>query len=256
MGLNELRVPTTIQALIAARLDRLAPGERVVAERASVVGRVFERGAVAELAPELPAPELGDHLVRLVRKEFLRPEGTGFAGEDAFRFRHLLIRDTAYESLPKRERAELHERCAAWLERVLGERAHEYAEIIGFHYEQAASYRKALDRADPHVSSVARRASLQLGIGGERALRRGDVHAATGLLSRAIALAPDDLPELPGMLASLGVALTNAGDFRAAEETLDRAIAGAGAARDERTPAASRCPAPARSHDDDTARLG
>ena len=85
-------------------------------ERGAVEGKVFHRGAVRELAPEPLRAQVEGQLAALVRKELIRPEPTILAGEDAFRFRHLLIRDAAYEALPKEARAELHERFAAWLE--------------------------------------------------------------------------------------------------------------------------------------------
>ena len=82
-------------------------------ERGSVEGELFHRGAVQALAPE----ERGDgRLTALVRRELIRPDRPQFAGEDAFRFRHLLIRDAAYDALPKSVRAELHERFADWLD--------------------------------------------------------------------------------------------------------------------------------------------
>ena len=95
-------------------------------ERGSVEGKVFHRGAVLELAPEPIRSALTAHLMALVRKELVRPDRPAFAGEEAFRFRHLLIRDAAYQAMPKETRAELHERFAAWLERVAGERISEY----------------------------------------------------------------------------------------------------------------------------------
>jgi class 3 adenylate cyclase/tetratricopeptide (TPR) repeat protein len=139
-----ITVPPTIQALLAARLDRLAPRERAVAERASVVGRVFERGAVEELTPEPEREGLAVGLLALVRKELVRPDRVGLAGEEAYRFRHLLIRDAAYQALPKSERADLHERFAAWLERVAGDRLEEYVEIVAYHLDQALTYRREL----------------------------------------------------------------------------------------------------------------
>ncbi len=103
-------VPPTIQALLAARLDQLDPLERIVLERGSVEGRVFHRGAVQALSPD--EAELLGPLTALVRRELLRSDRPQFPGEDAFRFRHLLIRDAAYDGLPKATRAKLHERFA------------------------------------------------------------------------------------------------------------------------------------------------
>ena len=112
-----MTVPPTIQALLAARLDQLPPAERAVLERGSVEGQVFHRGAVAALAPD--DPNVPSRSAR-ARAEGARPARAPatLPGDDAFRFRHLLIRDAAYDALPKAARAELHERFADWLERA------------------------------------------------------------------------------------------------------------------------------------------
>ena len=112
---GQVEVPPTIQALLAARLDQLEAGERVVLERGSVEGPVFHRGAVEALANGEPQ---GARLIALVRKQLVRPDRAQLPGEDAFRFRHLLIRDAAYDALPKSVRADLHRRFAAWLRRT------------------------------------------------------------------------------------------------------------------------------------------
>jgi class 3 adenylate cyclase len=113
-GDGEVSVPPTIQALLAARLDQLEPSERRVLERGSVEGRVFHQSAVQALAPE--ETQVANRLTSLVRKELVRPDKAQLPGEDAYRFRHLLIRDAAYEALPKATRAELHDRFASWLQ--------------------------------------------------------------------------------------------------------------------------------------------
>ena len=97
--LSVVPVPPTIHALLAARLDRLSAEEPAVIQRASVVGKASFRGAVAALSPEPERPAVGGHLLALVRKELVRPDRSSLPGEDAFRFRHLLIRDAAYESI-------------------------------------------------------------------------------------------------------------------------------------------------------------
>ena len=113
-------------------------------ERASVEGKVFHRGAVMELAPEPMRGQVRDRLASLMRMELVRPDQASFAGDEAYRFRHLLIRDAAYQALAKQTRSELHERFAAWLERVASERLAEYEEIIAYHLEQAYRYRTEL----------------------------------------------------------------------------------------------------------------
>jgi class 3 adenylate cyclase len=180
-GDGEISVPPTIQALLAARLDQLDPAERAVLERGSVEGRVFHQSAVQALAGgELPTPRL----VALVRKQLVRPDTPQFAGEEAYRFRHLLIRDAAYESLPKAVRADLHQRFADWLE-DRGADLVELDEILGHHLEQAARYRVELDQPDP---ALAERAAGRLAAAGRRALARGDEHAAVSLLEHSLEL--------------------------------------------------------------------
>jgi class 3 adenylate cyclase len=152
-GKGELAVPPTLQALLAARLDQLEGPERSVLERGAVEGEVFHQGVVQALTPgEL---RLTSRLTALVRKELIRPDPPLFAGEDAFRFRHLLLRDAAYESLPKAERAELHEQCADWLA-AGGERI-ELDELLGYHLEQSYRYRR---RSAHSTSTTARSRSV------------------------------------------------------------------------------------------------
>ena len=134
-GLAAVPVPPTIQALLAARLDRLDPMERAVIERAAVEGKAFHEGAVAELAPESLRPSVATHLAALMRKELIRPDKPDSMGGRSYRFRHLLIRDAAYDSIPKAARAELHELFGRWLEQR-PPTGRGYDEIIGYHLEQ------------------------------------------------------------------------------------------------------------------------
>ena len=125
--LSELPVPSTINALLAARLEGLPSLERAILTAAAVEGAVFHRSAVSELTrPALDALE--DGLLALVRRDLIRPEAPSFAGENAYRFRHALIRDAAYRSVPKNARADLHERFAAWLELTAADRLREFEE--------------------------------------------------------------------------------------------------------------------------------
>ena len=191
--LGDVSVPPTITALLAARLERLPAEERALAERASVVGRVFEQAAVSELSPEAERSGLTVRLLALVRKELLRPDNSGgLGGDDAYRFRHLLIRDAAYASLPKSERAALHERFAAWLERVAGDRGSEYLEIVAHHLEQAYHYRVELGDGGQGVEELGRRATHALVCSGGGALERADAPGAVALLERAMRLGAFD----------------------------------------------------------------
>ena len=181
-------VPPTIQALLAARLDQLDPGERSVLERGSIEGRTFHRGGVSALADE--TDDIDERLRALVRKELIRPDRTRLPLEDAYRFRHQLIRDAAYDALPKAVRADLHQRFARWLERH-GQSFVELEEILGLHLEQAARYLADLGRPD---AVVAAQASTRLAAAGERARWRGDASSARSLLRRALELV--DEPDL------------------------------------------------------------
>ena len=167
-GDSEVTVPGTIQALLAARLDQLEPGERGVLERGSVEGRVFHRGAVQALAPE--ETQVESRLTGLVRKELVRPDKAQLTGEDAYRFRHLLIRDAAYEALPKATRAELHELFADWLAEH-GLELVELDEILGYHLEQAHRYRTELGEEN---GGLGVRAAERLTSAGRRSLMMGD----------------------------------------------------------------------------------
>jgi tetratricopeptide (TPR) repeat protein len=187
---GEVEVPPTLQALLTARLDQLDPPERSVLERGAVEGEVFHHGVVQALTPE--EPRLRAQLTALVRKELIHPDRPVFAGEDAFRFRHLLMRDAAYEALPKAERAELHEQFADWLA-AHGTDLVELDELLGYHLEQAYRYREELGQPDVHAQALAARASERLNVAGRRAIGRQDFGAALALLERAAGLLPDEL---------------------------------------------------------------
>jgi predicted ATPase len=156
---DDVRTPSTVQALLQARLDQLARGERTVIEGGAIEGEIFHRSAVVELAR---SPDVASQLVGLVRKELIHPAAPTLSGDEAFRFRHLLFRDAAYQALPKQTRAELYERFADWLE-VNGRELIELDEVLGYHLEQAARYRRELDRADPELE---RRAGRHLATAG------------------------------------------------------------------------------------------
>jgi class 3 adenylate cyclase/tetratricopeptide (TPR) repeat protein len=186
-GTHEVSVPPTISALLAARLDQLRPPERTVLECGSVEGQSFHRGTVQVMAPE--EPDVAGQLVTLISKDLLRPDRAVLPGEDAFRFRHLLIRDAAYQALAKTDRAELHERFARWLEER-GASLVELDEIAGYHLEQAFRYRCELGPADHKARQLAADAAAHLDLAGRRALDRRDIGAAVNLLERAEALHP------------------------------------------------------------------
>ena len=210
-SLEDVSVPPTISALLSARLDRLSEHERDVLERAAVCGKEFHRGAVVELLPESVRPEADVLLRSLVRRELVGPERSLLPGEEAYRFRHLLIRDAAYDAIPKHERADLHEAFATWLERVAGDRVVEQEEILGYHLEQAYRLRAELGSVDERDRAIARRASERLGSAGKRSYERGDTGAAVSLLTRAYDLTPPDVVDRVRLGLDLGRGLVWAG---------------------------------------------
>ena len=213
---GEVVVPPTIHALLQARLDRLRADERAVIERGAVEGKIFHRGTVQELAPEQIRTDVDTHLLTLVRKELIRPDQATLPGDDAFRFRHLLIRDAAYESLPKETRADLHERFANWLDTHA--ELVEQDEIVGYHFEQAARYRAELGSPD---SALAERAAERLGAAARAALGRADYNAGRTLAGRAIELVPEGHPLRLKLMPEYVLALAEIGDFDPAYAAVD-----------------------------------
>jgi tetratricopeptide (TPR) repeat protein len=223
---SEVSVPPTLQALLAARLDQLKAAERAVLERGAVEGEVFHRGAVQALGPE--ETQVTRHLAALIRKGLICTVAPQLAGEDGFRFRHILIRDAAYSGLAKATRADLHQRFAAWLKNR-GAVFVELDEILGYHLEQAWHYREELKlTADVELAASARRCLAAAGL---RAYSRQDFDAAAKLLGRAAALVPQSEVDIPLELNVL-FALSWRGDARAVIER-SRAIAERAAAVDD-----------------------
>jgi tetratricopeptide (TPR) repeat protein len=212
-----VQVPATIHALLAARLERLGAEERALLERGAVEGEVFHRLAVTALADERLVGQIDTRLAGLVRRELIRPHPAKLRGDDAYRFRHLLIRDAAYDALPKADRAELHERFANWLENAAAGLP-ELDEIVGWHLEQTVRYRQELgQRVDP---SLRGRAAQCLYRGGQRAGERGDRSAASGLLERALVLLPEDEHLHASIAVELADQLVESGEMNRIEAAL------------------------------------
>ncbi|MFB3739782.1 MAG: AAA family ATPase, partial [Candidatus Velamenicoccus archaeovorus] len=200
--LDQIEVPRSIHALIAARLDTLPQEEKAVVQDAAVSGRIFWLGAVSALSdrPE----QVRDALGRLRVKEVVTPrEPPVFSGELEFAFRHVLIRDVAYESLPKLLRSRKHVELARWAGSRAGERSAEIAEVVGDHYLQAIGYREELgETADPELDAAASRWAAEAG---ERALELWQQEAAHLWFSEALRLGERGGAE-PGRLASIAEA--------------------------------------------------
>jgi len=224
-AITRLDIPPTINALLSARLDQLAPGERTVLQRAAVAGKVFWWGAVSELSPADFRPEVGSHLHSLLRKKLIVPEETtGFTGEDGFRFGHILMRDAAYRAIPKGLRSELHERFADWLLGKAGSRDVECEELVGFHLEQAYRARAELGPVDDRGRELAARGGRLLGSAGSRAFARDDMPAALKLLDRAVSLVTADDPARLELMRGLSNAFWTVGELTRADLLLGELI--------------------------------
>jgi DNA-binding SARP family transcriptional activator/tetratricopeptide (TPR) repeat protein len=227
-------LPATIQALLAARLDLLGPGERAVLWRAAVVGRDFSLRAVAELLPEEVRVPLRRHLLALVAKGLVQEQPPRPEVGERYAFRHVLVQQAAYRAIPKSLRAGLHERFAGWLERLPAGRAGEYDELLGYHLERAVRYQRELGRSGGQVGALARRAAGFLEAAGTRAHARGDAPAAVRLLQTASSLVEADDPALARLLTQLGAAMIEAGQLDGAAGTLERAQQVTATAGDQR----------------------
>ena len=215
-------LPPTLEAVLAGRLGQLDAGERAVLQRAAVVGKEFTRGAVAALVDDVPVDA---RLASLGRRGLIRPARNAEPGDDAYRFHHVLLRDAAYGTLTKRDRAALHERAAAWLDRESrGDDA-----IAGYHLEQAAALLRSLGQPADELASAA---GDRVGLAAMRAWRQNDARAAVGLLRRATALLPAG-ERRAELLCELALAESNAGEGDG-REALDRA------AQDARVAASAR----------------
>ncbi|MDQ4065665.1 MAG: AAA family ATPase, partial [Actinomycetota bacterium] len=209
--ISELQIPPTIQALLAARLDQLPSEERMTIEAAGLIGKVFSVDYVAGLLDDDSDPS--GTIESLTRKGLVRRDETD-PGSRLFRFRHILIRDAAYQGIPKERRAALHERYARFLLESMGARVAEYEEVVGYHFEQAHRYLMELGAP---ADDVRHEAGRHLSAAGHRALVRGDAPAAVSLLRRVVPLVDQDRA---GTLArlDLGSALRELGRY---EEALD-----------------------------------
>jgi DNA-binding SARP family transcriptional activator len=226
-------VPPSVEALLESRLDLLASDERTLLQRAAVIGREFTHRALGELSPPELAASLSGHLFELVRKGLVRPV---LGAEEAFSFHHVLVRDVAYNGLPKADRARLHERYADLLD---GE-PNAPDEIVGYHLEQAYRYRAELGPPNRRAKQLAADAGARLGSAGTRAFRTGDMPATTNLLGRAAALLRHGDHERRVHLVNLGLTLDAQNQSSEAAEALTQAIEESRTAGDRGTEAWAR----------------
>jgi class 3 adenylate cyclase/tetratricopeptide (TPR) repeat protein len=201
-GIEQVEIPDTVQAVLAARIDLLGPADKRIAQAAAVVGRVFWPGPVAALTGTDPA-EVDETLRRLEERELVlsRP-GSSLAGQPEYIFKHVLTRDVAYESLPRKERSRAHTSIGRWLEATAGDRAVEFAEVLAYHFATAAS----LEREAGEIDASLRRSALEwLQRASDDARRRFVVKKAERLAEEALGFATEPL-ERVGALTTLGEA--------------------------------------------------
>jgi DNA-binding SARP family transcriptional activator/tetratricopeptide (TPR) repeat protein len=208
-------IPASLQSLLAMRLDRLGPGERDLLRTASVIGSDVSEEALRVLVPDPARPFVPRHLQALESRRLIERDN------DRVQFRHVLIRQAAYQSMTRSDRAELHERFADWLEAGAPETPPDLDEIAGYHLQQAAEQRRAIGL---DAATLALRAGDRLANAGERAVRRADLPAAERFLSSARALLPTDHPRraiVTQRLAETGLPL---GHHRQSQQLLGEMI--------------------------------
>ncbi len=216
----DLAVPETVHALVAARLDTLRPELKALLQDAAVVGRVFWSGAVASVGNR-DRDAVRRDLNELMHREFVRPiRITAIAGEEEFSFWHALVRDVAYQQIPRSPRAEKHVAAARWVEETASERLEDHAEILAHHYSEAFELIRAVGGSDADVEERLRRALL---LAGDRAAHL-DTEVAARYFERAVELAGNRPAERANALARLAPILSMRGLGAEAVQAYDEAI--------------------------------
>ncbi|MGH2483154.1 MAG: hypothetical protein ACRDE9_01700, partial [Candidatus Limnocylindria bacterium] len=194
---------------IRARLDALPREQRTVIQGGAVVGRTFQRSAVATLV-DGPVEE---HLEQAILRDIVTEEPSA---EPSYRFKHILIRDVAYATLPKARRAELHRRVVDWLREWAGDRIEEFIEIEAYHLEQAVSLARELEgRVDPELLDEA---AAALERSARKAAARSDLRAQVNFAERGLALEPPLVERQLELQMLLVEGLSTTGDLRRARE--------------------------------------
>lgn len=227
-GVEEVEIPRSVQALIAARLDALPKEEKAILQDAAVVGRTFWVGAAKRLSGHGDR-EVREALGRLRAKEIVVPrEPPTFSGEVEFAFRHILFRDVAYESLPKSFRADKHVEVAKWAEEQAGERGEEIAELLAMHYVQAIRYLDELGETDGRRGAAEREGYRWARAAGHRSRRLWQQREAVRWLRTALELA-DRAGATDTALAALWESYADACQgvepYREVEAALEKALA-------------------------------
>jgi class 3 adenylate cyclase len=212
----DIAIPDTIQAVLAARIDLLEQEDKRTLQFAAVVGRVFWPGPVEVLLGRTEGLE--DTLDRLERKELVLSRlSSSMAGQREYLFKHVLTRDVAFESIPRRERASAHRSLARWIEETVGERKHEFVELLAYHFVEAhrlalegprilESRRGAGESTVDVVEELRGKAFEYLLLASEDAAWKSDLKKAIPLAEQAVSVASGDL-ERAVALGALGTVL-------------------------------------------------
>jgi class 3 adenylate cyclase/tetratricopeptide (TPR) repeat protein len=219
----DVPLPDSVQAVIAARLDTLEHGAKALLGDAAVIGKVFWAGAVAAMGerdPVAAAATIGE----LVRRELVAPaRRSSMAGEAEYAFGHALVRDVAYEQLPRGVRSSRHLAAAAWIERKVGDRVGDFADVLAHHYATALELCVAADDVE-QAAALEAPAIRFLTLAGERALGL-DSTSALASFERALALTPPGHPARAAVLAGVGEAALEADRQTEAVASLEEAMA-------------------------------
>jgi class 3 adenylate cyclase/tetratricopeptide (TPR) repeat protein len=220
---EEMLLPDSLQALIAARLDTLSAERKSLLQDAAVIGKVFWAGALASMGERGPRDvELALH--ELARKELVRPARvSSMLGEREYGFWHLLVRDVCYAQIPRSGRAARHRAAAAWIERQAGDRVDDLSDVLAYHYTQSLELARAAGQEQdiPELEAISRR---YLALAGDRALPI-DVAGAEASFARAIELAPGDHPDRAALLERWAYATHLLGRQAGARAALEEALA-------------------------------
>ena len=222
--IDQIPVPSSLTALIGSRLDRLSASDRQIAGDASVIGETFWLGAVEFLhsnGTDIPAA-----LGVLTGRDIVRPQPTStMAGESEYAFGHALMREVAYQRIPKARRARLHERCGDWIARATGG-DDDHVEFVAYHLEQAC--RLARDVGRSAGTPPVLRAVTALKRAGNKAMNREGLREAERFFARALDVVGDGFPEVRAEVAlSRARALWSLGQM---DEALDSMAQIAGSA--------------------------
>lgn len=211
--LADTRVPPTLTNILQARLDSLPREEKLVLQRAAVVGRLFWDMAVAELATESGVSAAVTPLLDAIQKRELifRRRRSAFEGTREYIFKHAILRDVTYETVLLKLRRRYHAQVAKWLESNAGERLGEYLSLIAQHYELAGERAKAAD---------------YLQRSGKELFDISAYRAAIGAFERVLELLPEnDVTSRAAILVRLGYAYRQLGDYPLATQHLQKSLA-------------------------------